>query len=180
MATFRRSTAKGATWFFTVVTYRRQPVLAQPHALQALRAAVRSVRQSHPFEIVAWVVLPDHMHAIWRLPDGDAAYPTRWALIKRDTAQASRHLISAPVTESARKRGEIGFWQRRYWEHQLRDEVDLSRHVDYIHYNPVKHGLTTRVVDWPHSTFHRYVQRGLLAHDWAVDEVAADDMRFGE
>ena len=177
MATFRRSTTEGATWFFTVATYRRQPILTHPDVLGALRNVIREVRRDRPFDILAWVVLPDHLHTIWRLPVGDAAYPTRWALIKRKTAQQTRHLVQTPLVASMKVRGEIGLWQRRYWEHQIRDERDLERHVDYIHYNPVKHGLVPRASDWPHSTFHRYVAKSLLPMDWSDKPV---DGTFGE
>ena len=169
MATFRRSTTEGATWFFTVATYQRQPILSHPDALEALRDAVREVRNEYPFETIAAVVLPEHLHVIWTLPEGDANYPLHWALIKRKTTQRVRHLVTSPLTESMKARNESGFWQRRYWEHEIRDVHDLAQHVDYIHYNPVKHGLTARVSDWPHSTFHRYVSEGLLAVDWSDD-----------
>jgi putative transposase len=178
MATFRRSTTEGATWFFTAATYRRQPILTHPDVLVALHSAIHEVRIDHPFDIVAWVVLPDHLHAIWRLPAGDAAYPMRWAQIKRKTAQQARRLVQTPLAESMKARGEIGLWQRRYWEHQIRDERDLVRHVDYIHGNPVKHGLAMRVADWPHSTFHRYVAEGLLSVDWSGDNPV--DGAYGE
>lgn len=180
MATFRRSSAKGATWFFTAVTQDRQPVLTHPDVLLAVKNAMHRVRKSHPFQVLAWATLPGHIHTVWRLPEGDAAYSIRWALIKRHTAQASRHLVTVSLPESARKRGEIGLWQRRYWEHQIRDEADLRRHVDYVHYNPVKHGLVTRAADWPYSTFSRYVERGLLPEDWGMAAPPADNGRFGE
>ncbi len=154
MATFRRAQTPGATYFFTLATYRRQRILTQASAIHALRAALRSVRTAHPFEIVAWVVLPDHMHAIWTLPPDDADYSRRWALIKRSVSKSTRALVRVPLADSLRARHESGFWQRRFWEHQIRDEADLRRHVNYIHYNPVKHGYVKRPIDWPHSTLH--------------------------
>jgi putative transposase len=111
-------------------------------------------------------VLPDHIHAVWALPVGDADFSTRWNLIK---AGFSRGLDAMPRTASKAHKREKGIWQRRYWEHAIRDDADMERHVDYIHYNPVKHGHVTRVIDWPHSRFHRYVERGLLAADWGGD-----------
>lgn len=141
MATYRRSHANGATWFFTAATYRRRPLLVRPDALSALKLAVKQARQRYPFEIVAWVVLPDHMHALWTLPEDDGDYALRWAMIKRLTAQTVRNALPSVTSKSMLERGEIGLWQRRYWEHQIRDEQDLYRHMDYIHFNPVKHGL---------------------------------------
>ena len=162
---YRRSRATGGTFFFTVNLADRQGDLLVAH-IEALRAAMRSTRQVHPFEIVAMAVLPDHLHAIWRLPEGDADYPVRWSLIK---AGFSRSL---PKTESirdsrARKR-ERGIWQRRYWEHQIRDDDDLLRHVDYVHFNPVKHGYVERAIDWPCSSIHRFVREGAVSETWGM------------
>ena len=162
---YRRSLIPGGTFFFTVNLADRQSDLLTTH-IESLRQATRSVRQRHPFEIIAMVVMPDHLHAIWRLPDEDADYPTRWALIKADF---SRHL---PKTESIRatrsRKRERGIWQRRYWEHQIRDDDDLARHVDYVHFNPVKHGYVERAVDWPYSTIHRFIREERVAETWGV------------
>ncbi|OQS11471.1 transposase [Chromobacterium violaceum] len=165
---YRRSIAGGGTWFFTVnLADRRQDYLTRH--IDVLRQVVRQVRDRHPFEIVAMVVLPDHFHAVWTLPEGDADYATRMALIK---AGFSRNLPKAErIRESRVRRRERGIWQRRYWEHQIRDEADLQAHVDYIHYNPVKHGHVERVADWPYSSFHRYVRLGWLPADWAGEGV---------
>ena len=146
---------------------RKQDLLVRH--IDILREAVRRVRQNHPFTIVAMVVLPEHLHAIWQLPQNDTNYPLRWSLIK---ACFSRAL---PKTESicpsrARKR-ERGIWQRRYWEHQIRNETDLQHHVDYIHYNPVKHGYTARPADWPFSSIHQYIAEGALPEDWGYGEM---------
>ena len=123
-------------------------------------------------------MLPDHLHAIWTLPEGDDDYATRWNLIK---ARFSRCLAPAPErSPSKRARREKGIWQRRYWEHRIRDEADYERHVDYLHFNPVKHGYVTRVANWPHSSFHQFVKRGLLETDWAGDISQPDDRPFGE
>ncbi len=161
---YRRSVSAGGTWFFTVnLADRREDYLTRH--IDVLRQAVRQTRSRHPFEIIAMVVLPDHLHAIWTLPPGDADYPLRWALIK------SAFSRSLPKTESIRDsrlaKRERGIWQRRYWEHQIRDEADLQAHVDYLHFNPVKHGYVQHVADWPFSSFHRYVRQGLLPADWA-------------
>ncbi|QND82805.1 Uncharacterized protein ChrSV_0577 [Chromobacterium vaccinii] len=166
---YRRSMAEGGIWFFTVnLADRRQDYLTRH--IDVLRQVVRQVRDRHPFEIVAMVVLPDHFHAVWALPEGDADYAIRMALIK---AAFSRNLPKVErIRESRERKRERGIWQRRYWEHQIRDEADLQAHVDYIHYNPVKHGHAERVVDWPYSSFHRYVRLGWLPEGWAGESVA--------
>jgi putative transposase len=135
--------------------------------VDTLRDAVREVRQRHPFEIVAWVVLPDHVHAVWTLPPDDADFPTRWALIK---AGFSRRIAPTEnISVSRATKGERGIWQRRFWDHLIRDENDLARHVDYIHINPVKHGHAAKAGDWPWSSIHRYIRNGILNADWAAD-----------
>jgi len=142
-----------------------------------LREVTRTVRQRHSFEIVAMVVLPDHLHAIWTLPPGDRDYPMRWSLIK---AGFSRVIMKTErVNESRECKRERGIWQRRYWEHQIRNENDLARHVDYIHFNPVKHGHVKSPAEWPFSSIHRYIRNGVVPFDWGVD-IAADESGFGE
>jgi putative transposase len=160
---YRRVTIDGATYFFTVNLADREATLLTSH-IDDLRLAVREVRRRHPFRIVAWVVLPEHMHAVWSLPPGDAGYAMRWNQIK---GRFSRQLAKGErLTSSRTDKRERGIWQRRYWEHWIRDEQDLQRHVDYIHYNPVKHGLVERAADWPYSSFHQFVRRGWLCVDW--------------
>ena len=178
MAAFRRALTPGATYFFTVVTYRRAPVLVRPEWLDALRQSVRSVRVALPFKIVAWAILPDHLHCIWRLPEGDADYARRWSLIKRKVSQATAGRVPSPLEHSRAKRRESGVWQRRFWEHQIRDDSDLQRHVDYIHWNPVKHGYAASAAQWPYSTIHRFIARGVLAPDWGGG--ARIEGEFGE
>lgn len=130
------------------------------------------------FRIEAAVILPDHLHAIWTLPDGDRDFSTRWMLIK---AGFSRQLESGERRSKSRfVKGERGIWQRRYWEHFIRDEEDLARHADYIHYNPVKHGHVRQIKDWPHSTFHRHVNRGMYPIDWGGSANADGDGKYGE
>jgi putative transposase len=132
-----------------------------------LRHVYRAVQHRHPFETLAICVLPDHLHAVWSLPDGDADFPLRWSLIK---SSFSRDLNAAAARSASKvAKREKGVWQRRYWEHAIRNDADLARHVDYIHFNPVKHGLVTRVRDWPHSSFHQHVVRGALPADWGGD-----------
>jgi len=163
---YRRARVEGGTYFFTVNLGDRNTDLLVRH-IDGLRAAINRVKSRHPFSLIAMVALPEHLHAIWRLPPGDADYSTRWSLIK---AGFSRTLERSEVIRGSRHRKrERGIWQRRYWEHCIRDGLDLSRHVDYIHFNPVKHGLVTRAADWPHSTLHEYIARGLMAPDWGDD-----------
>ncbi|MEA2920169.1 MAG: REP-associated tyrosine transposase [Bradyrhizobium sp.] len=156
---------KSSLFFFTVVLAERPSQLLSDK-IDRLRSAYRAVQQRRPFETIAICVLPDHLHALWQLPEGDADFSSRWSLIK---SGFSRGLDSKVRSASKVGKREKGIWQRRYWEHAIRDDRDLERHVDYIHFNPVKHGHVTRVADWPHSSFHRYVERGLLAADWGGD-----------
>jgi putative transposase len=172
---YRRARVGGATWFFTVNLANRSSGLLVERVAD-LREVVRRVRAAHPFEIVAWCVLPDHLHAVWTLPEGDADYATRWDLIK---AGFSRCVPTGErIRESRRRKGERGIWQRRYWEHLIRDDLDLERHVDYAHFNPVKHGYVEAVRDWPYSSFHTYVRRGWLSEGWDME--AAPEGAFGE
>ncbi|WP_462379581.1 REP-associated tyrosine transposase [Pseudomonas sp. Marseille-QA0892] len=167
MPNYRRAYASGGTWFFTVnLLQRRDNDLLVRH-IYNLRKAVRRVLTLHPFRIDAWVVLPEHMHCVWTLPEGDHDYAKRWRLIKTGF---SRSLPGDELrSESRILRGERGIWQRRYEEHQIRDEEDFARHIDYCYINPVKHGRVQTVMDWPYSSFHRDVATGLYAPDWAGD-----------
>jgi putative transposase len=166
MSRYRRAKIEGGTFFFTVTLADRSSDLLVRH-IDRLRQIYRSIEQSHPFETIAICVLPVHLHAVWSLPSGDADFPLRWSLIKSGFSRG----LSAAVTPTASKlrKRERGIWQRRYWEHAIRDDADLARHIDYIHFNAVKHGYVSRASDWPHSTFHRYVKRGLLPGDWGGD-----------
>jgi putative transposase len=176
MTGYRRSFVPGGRYFFTVNLADRRARLLTTHS-DLLGAAFRDVRARHPFTIEAIVVLPDHLHAIWTLPDGDCDFPLRWRLIK---SAFSRRLPGGEAVSASRlSRGERGIWQRRYWEHTLRDDRDFARHVDYIHFNPVRHGVVRRARDWPHSSFHRYVQSGHYLEDWGGDS-ADHDGGFGE
>jgi len=136
-----------------------------------------SAQKRNPFETIAVCVLPDHLHAIWELPDGDSNFSLRWSLIKSGFSRGLAADTAASPSKLARR--ERGLWQRRYWEHAIRDDRDLERHVDYIHFNPVKHGYVSKVADWPHSTFHRYVEQGILPADWGGD-VREISGHFGE
>ena len=164
MPNYRRCTPAGGTWFFTVVIAERRERLLTAH-INALRDSWTWVKKRHPFTTNAVVVLPDHLHAIWTLPAGDSDFAMRWKLIKEGFSRRLPH--GEPRNASRRRRSERGIWQRRYWEHVIRDHGDMASHVDYVHFNPVKHGYASRVAEWPHSSFHRFVRHGLLPADWA-------------
>jgi putative transposase len=177
MSNYRRAFAPGGTFFFTVVTYRRQPWLIDADARAALREAFARCRETRPFVIDAWVLLPNHMHTVWTLPTDDANFSMRWAQIKRTVSVllADRKRVEW-MNDSKRAHRESTMWQRRYYEHTIRDDVDFARCVDYAHANPFKHALVQRVADWPWSTFHRDVKAGIYSRDWMGD--ATQD--FGE
>ncbi len=168
MSCYRRANVAGGVYFFTVVAEQRRPILTQPDIRAALRDAIVAVRQNRPFDILGWVLLPDHLHAIWRLPPGDAEFSTRWSQIKRRVTHAcgAAHADAALLTarRTAKRQGTI--WQHRFWEHLIRDDSDFRRHMDYLHFNPVKHGLEDRVIDWPYSSFHRLTRDGVYFADW--------------
>ena len=176
MVNYRRAYITGGTWFFTVNLLQRQQNDLLVSQISLLRYTVRKVRSRYPFHINAWVVLPEHMHAIWTLPLGDADFSTRWRLIK---SGFSREL---PKTEYQSKvriaANERGIWQRHFWEHAIRDDLDFERHVEYLHFNPVKHGYVTHVRDWPFSSFHLYVKDGIYPVNWGNGlniEIPGDD-----
>lgn len=155
MPNYLRVLQPGGTYFFTVNLLERNGNDLLIRHIGALREAVRVTRAQRPFDIVAWVVLPDHMHAIWTLPEDDTDYATRWAAIKTRFSRSIPKLER--VNDSRAKRNERGIWQRRFWEHTIRDDRDLTNHIDYIHFNPVKHGYVASAADWPHSSIHRFV-----------------------
>lgn len=171
MSHYRRASISGGTYFFTVVTYRRRPILCDAPVRAALRSAIKTVQSRYPFTIDAWVLLPDHLHCMWTLPPNDSDFAGRWSLIKRSVslACAEDYHRADWMTASKTKHRESTFWQRRYWEHGIRHETDFSRHVDYIYINPVKHNCVSRVCDWPYSTFHRDVAKGLYNRNWGGD-----------
>ena len=177
MTEYRRANTPRATYFFTVNLAQRHGNRLLVDHIAALRAAFSLVKSRHPFRIDAMVVLPEHLHALWTLPADDCNFGFRWGLIK---AAFSRCIPAGERRGNSRiLRGERGIWQRRFWEHQIRDDRDFVAHADYLHYNPVKHGLVARTVDWPHSTFHRFVERGVYSRDWGVSD-AINGLRFGE
>lgn len=167
MSRYRRLLT-GSTYFFTVVAHRRRPIFCNPAIRSSLAQAIRFVRETRPFVVDGWILLPDHMHCIWTLPDHDTDYSTRWSIIKRHVSSRGAPALHDPAlsTSSRQSRRESTIWQRRFWEHQIRNEADFERHMDYIYFNPVKHGFVQRVGEWPYSTFHRYVRDGVYAEDW--------------
>lgn len=168
MSNYRRAFEPGGVYFFTVVTHDRRPLFNDPAAIDHLRAAFRYVTQRRPFEIDALVILPDHLHCLWFLPTSDADFSTRWQMVKTH------------FTRSMNRDGNIGpYWQPRFWEHLIRDQNDLNRHRDYIHYNPVKHGYVAQPSDWHPSTFNRFVQAGLYPTNQATVP-PDDDTNYGE
>jgi putative transposase len=164
---YRRVRIEGGTYFFTVVTNRRRPIFDDPATVEILHRSISGVQARHPFEIVAQVVLPDHFHTIWTLPLDDADYSKRWRLIKEAVTREFTKVRNA-VERSGCRRTHLKqpVWQNRFWEHAIRDDDDLAAHVDYIHLNPVHHGLVKAPKDWSHSTFHAWVERGVYPLDW--------------
>ena len=167
MPNYRRNRVPGGTYFFTVNLLERRSRLLVEH-VDVLRESVRQAKHRMPFHIDAWVVLPEHLHCIWTLPPGDDDYSGRWRAIKKSFSK------SIPIDEYRSpvriKRHERGIWQRRFWEHTIQGDHDYTTHVDYVHFNPVKHGWVKAAKDWPYSSFHQFVARGLYPEDWAVSE----------
>jgi putative transposase len=171
MPEYRRIFIPGGTFFFTIVTYERQPLFFNPDTRQLFRKAVHAVLDTHPFCEVAYCILPDHIHTIWTLPEHDSDYPIRWRAIKGNFSRWYQELFGLLTVnnESHQKRGEATIWQRRYWEHLIRDDFDYENHMDYIHYNPVRHGLVTRPQDWKWSSFEDHVKNGTYEPDWGYE-----------
>jgi len=173
---YRRWRVAGGTFFFTLATASRRRILITEQSRTLLRAAIDRQRTKRPFQVIAFVLLPDHLHTVWQLPVGDDDYSTRWSAIKEDfTRQFLRGGgQEASVSDSRRFKRERGVWQRRFWEHTCRDEADLKRFVDYIHWNPCKHGLVRQVSDYPWSSFHRFVRGGEYEEDWGSVDPCPD------
>jgi len=165
---YRRAYLPGGTFFFTLVTYNRARFLCDEQARTVLRTCLATCRQRHPFTIDAMVLLPDHLHALWTLPEGDGNFSTRFAVLKKSFTELWLRLGGwEGVTSASRQRHRRrGVWQRRFWEHTIRDQNDLNNHLDYIHYNPVKHELAVCPHEWPYSTFKQWVKKADYAPDW--------------
>ncbi|MFE1747914.1 transposase [Coleofasciculus sp. H7-2] len=176
---YRRAKIEGGTYFFTLVTHNRRKFLCIPSNISILRNAFREIIKTHPFKIDACVILPDHLHCIWTLPDGDSDFSTRWRLIKSYFSRNCEPQYHQKVSLSRQSKKEQSIWQRRFWEHQIRDEEDFAKHIDYIHYNPVKHGLVKAPKDWEYSSFHRYVNAGIYDVSWGSGEEILFDVSIG-
>jgi putative transposase len=166
MPNYRRTRIAGGTYFFTVVTFRRFPLLAPSSAISVLQGSFREVMARHPFTIEAMVIMPDHLHCIWTLPDGDHDFSTRWRLVKAGFSRAHHRSPVERIPTSLLRKREKGVWQQKFWEHCIRDDGDFNAHCDYIHYNPVKHGLAQSPSEWQHSTFGLFVRAGFYPQDW--------------
>ena len=183
MPDYRRAYVPGGTFFLTLVTFERQRLFAAAENIARLRRALAIVKRERPFEVAAAVIMPDHLHFVWTLPAGDADFSSRAGRFKVLFTQSVRESGAARVrsTRSRQRHRESTIWQRRFWEHVVRDEHDLERRVDYIHYNPVKHGLVACPHQWPYSSFERWVQRGAYAANWCCvckgREVSGPDFR---
>ena len=174
MSRYRRIAPLGASHFFTLCLAQRGQTLLTDD-VSRLRQAYTAVLQNNPVQTDAIVILPDHLHAVWTLPEGDADFPTRWRLIK--TAFSKGYAVSDLASQSKLKRGEKGIWQRRYWHHLIRNDADLAAHIAYCWGNPVKHGLVEKAVDWPYSSLRRDIRLGKISPDWAGGQ---SEGNFGE
>lgn len=172
---YRRAFIAGGCYFFTVVTEQRRAIFAEEEAIALLREAFQHVKDRYPFHIDAIVILPDHLHAVWTLPIDDADFSTRWRLIKSHfTKRVNPKWRAAPNRNRVNKQQQA-IWQHRYWEHLIQNEDDYQRHIDYIHFNPVKHGFVDKPIDWCYSSFKKYVNEGVLEPDWGATEVLFED-----
>lgn len=183
MPEYRRVMIKGGTYFFTLVTYQRQKIFSSPPARVLFLKTIEYVYTYHPFTMEAYCLLPDHVHFLWQLPEEDADYSMRISSIKRHFSIKFRQQFNIPELENISRinRRESTIWQRRFWDHFIRDEDDLQRHIDYIHYNPVKHGLVNNVRDWQSSSFFDYVRLGYYDLNWGENIHFRDSLdSFGE
>jgi putative transposase len=172
MPEYRRVREDGGIYFFTVVTYQRLPILTNEPCREILHQVWQDTQKRFPFATIAVCLLPDHIHTIWKLPEGDANYSLRWREIKRLFTKAYLHEVGPGEARNAsrQKRGEAAVWQRRFWEHTISDEIDLENHIDYLHYNPIKHGYVKKASEWQWSSFQRFVDKGVYDIDWIGGE----------
>ncbi len=183
MPNYRRVKIKGGTYFFTLVTYKRQNIFSIPENRELFLESINHVKNYHPFHVIAYCILPDHIHLLIRLPEDDDNFSLRISEIKKQFSKLyTKNIGQSPAKIAGlAKSGESGLWQKRFWEHTIRDEEDLHRHMDYIHYNPVKHGLVNRVKGWPNSSFFDYVKAGNYEIDWGeAYQEYNEKQRFGE
>ena len=173
MSQYKRCYQSGGYYFFTLVTYQRRPIFSNPENVKHLKISMNRVKKKYPFFLNAIVILPDHLHCLWKLPENDKDFSTRWRLIKRYFSMEMNTLINH------RKEKEV--WQRRFWEHVIRNEDDWQKHMDYIHYNPVKHGLAKSPGDWQHSSFNYWVENGLYEKNWgSIESITFAEMKEAE
>ncbi len=168
---YRRAQTEGGIYFFTVVTDARRPFLCESENISLLRTSFAEIKSKHPFTIDAIVILPDHIHCLWTLPLEDSDYSMRWRQIKSAFSRRCSPRYKGKITQSQIKKKEQAIWQRRFWEHEIQNELDFQKHVEYIHYNPVKHGLANAPINWEYSSFKRYVDRGMYSKEWGAGEV---------
>lgn len=169
---YRRASVPGASYFFTLITYQRERLFTDHTNVARWYSSVSKVQLTRPFVVEAEVIMPDHLHMIWTLPEADADYATRIRLIKTAfTKNLSAHSSDVTTNASRASKGEREIWQRRYWEHLIRDESDFAAHVDYIHMDPVRNGVVKAARDWPHSSFSEWAQRGVYEPSWGLDEL---------
>lgn len=180
MPDYRRLFIPGGTYFFTVVTYNRRLIFQDPTAIKIFEDAWKFVSSKHPFTTVAFCLLPDHFHCVMALPKNDSDFPIRIREIKRLFTFNFPGQRNENLSASRQKRSEAGIWQRRYWEHAIRDEKDLEHHIQYIHFNPVKHGYVKNAYDWKWSSFQRYVQKGLYEEGWGESIEEIFNLKYGE
>lgn len=180
MPNWRRAHCPGGTFFFTVVTQNRAKILCTDAARAILHQCLKICNERWPFETIAIVLLPEHMHMIWRLPENDPDYSKRIGWIKKEFTKSWLRLGGQEqnITTSQQHDRRRGVWQKKYWEHLLRDELDLQHHIDYIHYNPVKHGLVSTPVSWAWSSFHKAVKQGLYTSDWGGGDIRQHDLSY--
>ncbi|RJR36086.1 MAG: transposase [Deltaproteobacteria bacterium] len=182
MPNYLRSREPGGTFFFTVVTFQRRRFFYNPKNIEILNEIITGVQKEFPFTMDAWVFLPDHLHCLWTLPPEETDYSKRWGVIKARFTKviAKEQGRSALLTGSRIRHWESTIWQRRFWEHRIRDERDLGAHLDYIHFNPVKHGLVDSPEKWPYSSFREYVRRDYYEDNWGANIKFEPDLNFGE
>lgn len=176
---YRRAKTKGGTYFFTVVTHARKNILCAEKNVKLIKDAFKKVTKDHPFNIDAFVLLPDHFHCVWTLPENDNDFSTRLRLTKSYFTRKCDARYKTKASNSRAKKKEQSIWQRRFWEHQIKNEKDYEAHVDYIHFNPVKHGYANSPYEWKHSTFHRYVEKGIYGADWSANDEIKFDLQVG-
>ena len=162
MSQYRRLYECGAHYFFTLVTHQRRPIFSELNHIRLLNFSINKVKKKYPFALNAMVILPDHLHCLWRLPENDNDFSTRWRLIKR--------YFSMEIDTTINHRNEKNIWQKRFWEHRIRSQEDWNKHLDYIHYNPVKHGLVQSPNEWQHSSFHYWAAKGFYEKNWGASE----------